>query len=164
MAAFATPVLAQSSLTLAWDPSSGSDVAGYNVYYGAASQTYTNTVSAGVATQATLTGMVPGTTYFFAVCAYDSLGLEGPLSTEFSYTVPLVVTSRSPLQIRHGAKGQVLLSGGGQAGKLYNILASGNLTTWMVVGTTTADTNGMVAYAAPLSATNSCCFYRLQAQ
>src|SRR5215831_15640133 len=37
----------QPSVTLAWDPSTASDVSGYKVYYGGASQTYTNTISVG---------------------------------------------------------------------------------------------------------------------
>jgi len=80
---------AQSSVTLAWDPSSADDVAGYNLYYGVASRTYTNEISVGDATSVTVTGLVAGTTYFFAVTAYDSAGLESAYSDEISYTVPL---------------------------------------------------------------------------
>ncbi|MGA2661952.1 MAG: hypothetical protein ABSH34_31110, partial [Verrucomicrobiota bacterium] len=35
------------SVTLAWGPSTDPTVVGYNLYYGGASQTYTNTVAAG---------------------------------------------------------------------------------------------------------------------
>ena len=41
-------------MTLAWDPSSGTDIAGYRLYEGVASRTYTNVIDAGIATNATL--------------------------------------------------------------------------------------------------------------
>src|SRR5712671_1390866 len=50
-------VRAASSVTLAWDPSPSGGVAGYNVYYGPASGTYTNMVTAGNATNATVSGL-----------------------------------------------------------------------------------------------------------
>src|SRR5438067_3721520 len=65
-----------ASVTLVWNPSPGTNVAGYNVYYGGASRSYTNKVNAGNATNATVSGLIEGGTYFFAVTAYDSNGLE----------------------------------------------------------------------------------------
>jgi hypothetical protein len=90
---------AQSSITLAWTASAGTDIAGYNVYYGEASHTYTTKVSAGDSTTGTISGLTPGVTYYFAVTAYDSVGLESGYSSEITYTVPLgapTVTLTSP--------------------------------------------------------------------
>src|SRR5262245_38938068 len=77
-----------ATLTLAWNASTGSSVAGYNLYYGGVSQNYTNMVNAGNSTNATVTGLNTGITYYFAVTAYDVAGLESPFSSEVSYTIP----------------------------------------------------------------------------
>jgi hypothetical protein len=76
------------SVTLDWDASTSTDIAGYNVYYGAASGSYTQMVSVGKATQTTITGLTAVTTYFFAVTASDSVGLESSYSDEASLLVP----------------------------------------------------------------------------
>jgi hypothetical protein len=83
----AASAFSQSSVTLGWDASSGAT--GYNVHYGTTSQSYPNTISAGSATSATITNLTPGTTYYIAVGAYGSLGIEGSYSGEMSYTVPV---------------------------------------------------------------------------
>ena len=86
---------ATGSVALAWNPSISTNVVGYNIYSGLASGVYTNKISvAGAATtNATLTGLVPGTTYYFAATAVDALGDESPFSNETSYSVP----TNSPL-------------------------------------------------------------------
>jgi hypothetical protein len=75
-------------------------VVGYNVYSGGASQTYTNMVSIGNVTNASVLGLAQGRTYFFSVTAVDSLGVESPFSNETSYSVPTntppVVTNTPP--------------------------------------------------------------------
>lgn len=76
------------SVILAWDPSTGTNVIGYNIYYGLTSQAYSVRISEGNVTNCTVSGLVPGTTYYFAATAYDSQGLESAFSNEISYTVP----------------------------------------------------------------------------
>jgi sulfur relay (sulfurtransferase) complex TusBCD TusD component (DsrE family) len=76
------------SVTLAWSASADPTVVGYNLYYGGASQTYTNLVAAGGLTTATVSGLLPGATYFFAATAVDSVGLASVFSNEISYQVP----------------------------------------------------------------------------
>lgn len=80
------------SVTLGWDPVSG--VSGYKVYQGGASHAYTNSVDAGNTTQKTLSPLIAGRTYYFAVTAYSSTGVESDYSAEISYTVP---TSTAPV-------------------------------------------------------------------
>jgi hypothetical protein len=82
---------ATGSVTLAWNASTNSIIAGYNVYYGGASGTYTNEICAGDATNATISGLVEGTTYYFAATSYDALGTNSPFSSEVSYLVPMNV-------------------------------------------------------------------------
>ena len=89
LTAFTASAQGQSSVTLAWDPSPGSAIAGYRLYEGGASRTYTNVIAAGNMTNATVSGLASGGTYFFAATAYDTSGLESDFSSEVSYTVPL---------------------------------------------------------------------------
>ena len=70
--------LASGMVTLAWNPSTNPTVAGYNVYYGGASGIYTNVVSAGNATNITISGLVAGLTYYFAATTYSDSGVESP--------------------------------------------------------------------------------------
>ena len=84
LSAFAT-----GSVTLAWNASTNPNVAGYNVYYGGASGAYTNKICAGNATNATISGLVQGATYYFAATTYVASGIESPFSSEVSSLVPL---------------------------------------------------------------------------
>ena len=78
----------QSIVTLAWDPSPDPTVVGYILYEGGASGDYTNATDVGNATSATVSNLVWGCTYYFAVAAYDTNDDESPLSGEISFTVP----------------------------------------------------------------------------
>src|SRR5271154_3267153 len=91
------PVFAAGSVTLAWSPSTDTNVTGYNVYFGGVSETYTNKISAGDTTSAVISNLVSGATYYFAATAYDSTGLESPFSNEASYAVPLTATNNPPI-------------------------------------------------------------------
>jgi hypothetical protein len=86
-----------ASVTLEWDPDTDPDAVGYNLYYGGASQTYTNMVAVGDATNTTISNLLPGVQYFFAATAIDIVGLESDFSNEMSCQVPaeLVVTPAS---------------------------------------------------------------------
>src|ERR1019366_330702 len=61
---------------------------------GAASGTYTNTVDVGNVTDATISSLISGTTYYFAATAYDTSALESDYSTEAIFTN---VTAASPV-------------------------------------------------------------------
>jgi len=83
------PALATTiSVTLAWTPSTDSAIAGYNIYYGGASHTYTNKISVGKATSVTISGLIQGKTYYFAATTYSASGAESAFSSELSYPVP----------------------------------------------------------------------------
>jgi len=80
---------APSSVTLAWNPSPGTNViTNYSVYYGVASRTYTNSVSARTNLTATVTNLVRGSIYFFAATAKDTNGLESDYSSEVLWFSP----------------------------------------------------------------------------
>lgn len=83
------------SVTLAWDPSPGTDViTNYNLYYGVASAAYTNVVSLGTNTSVSISNLVDGATYYFAATAVDTNGLESDYSTEVSTPVTVQLQLR----------------------------------------------------------------------
>ncbi len=84
---------ANGSVTLAWNPNLDPAVAGYNIYCGTASGAYTNEIDAGNATNVTLSGLVPGTAYYFAATTYSTAGIESTLSSEVAYLVPLTAAA-----------------------------------------------------------------------
>jgi hypothetical protein len=69
---------------------------GYNIYYGTASRVYTNKVSVGSATTATISGLTEGLTYFFSATTYAAQNMESDFSDEIAYTVPATVLNDPP--------------------------------------------------------------------
>jgi hypothetical protein len=96
LAALSTTVQAGQSVTLAWNQSTNPIVVGYKIYDGVASHTYTNMINAGNATNATISGLIPGTTYYFTATTYVSSGMESPFSSEVSYMVPFAAATLWP--------------------------------------------------------------------
>jgi hypothetical protein len=76
---------ADQPASLAWLPSPTADIAGYAVYYGSSSGVYDFRFDVGSQTNATISGLADGTTFFFAVSAYNQLGVESELSNEISF-------------------------------------------------------------------------------
>jgi hypothetical protein len=157
LTALSTTVHGQS-VTLAWNANTNSIIAGYNVYYGGASGTYTNQICAGNATNATISGLVEGTTYYFAATTYDALGTNSPFSSEVSYTVPILAR----VQFRVTPTRQFILTVNGPAGHTYDIQATQDFITWTVIGTVTAGTNGLSVFTDTNAASFSMRFYRTQ--
>jgi hypothetical protein len=94
VAALSASAQGQASVTLAWDAASPSGgISGYRLYKGGASGTYTNIIAVGNATTATSSNLVSGASYYFAVTAVGTNGLESDYSSEVSYTVPLPTNS-----------------------------------------------------------------------
>ncbi len=71
-----------ASMKLAWDPVVGVPIAGYKVHYGSASGEYTTTVNVGNVTTYTVTNLVNGAPYHFAVTAYNAAGQESGYSND----------------------------------------------------------------------------------
>src|SRR5262245_57266042 len=82
---FLTPALVAAGrvVTLEWYPNTETNLAGYKVYWGLASQSYgwSETVSAPVTTLA-LTNLSGNREYFFAITAFNTDGLESDFSDE----------------------------------------------------------------------------------
>ncbi len=75
-------------VTLAWDPNTESDLAGYKIHYGTTSRSYTSTVDVNRVTNYTVAGLSAGQTYFFAATAYNASGQQSGYSNEVSHTFP----------------------------------------------------------------------------
>ena len=84
-----------ASLTLAWNHSTSSNAAGYQVSYGTQSGKYTANVKAGYVTSIAINGLTEGTTYYFIVQSYDGAGTLGSPSPEISGKVPAAVPALS---------------------------------------------------------------------
>ena len=83
-------VLAQAaSIQVTWNANTEPDLAGYKVYMGTAPGVYGAPVDVGNVTAYTAT-LTPatGTTYYFALTAYDTSGNESVKSDEVSAFVP----------------------------------------------------------------------------
>ena len=77
-------------ITLAWDANTD-QIAGYKLYVGTQSGTYSQNFEVGNTTTATFNNATPGQRYCFAVTAYSSGSLESPTSNEvcgFSNAAP----------------------------------------------------------------------------
>src|SRR5262249_34602542 len=98
---FATNTYA-GQVSLTWNPSSSSNLVGYRLYYGQASQTYTSHIDVGLQTSYTVAGLTDGQTYYFAATAYNTAGYESAFSNEVSTTLttsattPVAAFSASP--------------------------------------------------------------------
>jgi hypothetical protein len=91
---FNTSALFAGEASLSWDPpttnTDGSpltDLNGYIVYYGTESGNYSQSIDVGNVTTYTVINLTPGTTYYFAVTAYDTSGNESAYSNEVNKVI-----------------------------------------------------------------------------
>jgi hypothetical protein len=80
--------LAAVSATLTWTPSPDPRAIGTMLVYGTASGTYTQSIDAGAEAELTVSGLVRGQTYYFAVYAYSE-DLQSDYSNEVHWTAVL---------------------------------------------------------------------------
>jgi len=96
-----------STITLTWDAETAADLAGYRVYYsqsaalpfqGTGAVQGASPVDVSTSNVATITGLDPGTPYYFAITAYNSTGLETGYSTivQVPELIPPSVALSSP--------------------------------------------------------------------
>ncbi len=80
------------SVRISWNHDPDPAVAGYRLHYGSASGVYTSIADARTNVSISISGLTPGQKYYFVVAAYNSAGIEGPPSSEVSFSVPLSLT------------------------------------------------------------------------
>src|SRR5881394_2296795 len=88
LTAASTRAQSTASVTLAWDPSVSTNVAGYRVYYGEENDWFQYSQNAGPLTATTIRNLEGGLTYFFTVVAYTVTGVESDPSEEVFYMAP----------------------------------------------------------------------------
>ena len=144
-------------VTLGWNASPDPTVAGYYFYYGTASGVYNNRIDVGANTTFTVSGLVPGTTYYFTTTSYNAAGIESSYVAEVSYVVPGILTvTQNP------ADGSVVVGFPVAPGQTYQLQASFDLMSWSNIWLTpTQTTNGWIEYEDPVTNTVSAKFYRL---
>jgi len=71
-----------ATVDLAWDTNTETDLAGYKMHYGTAKGVYNVVVDVGNKTSVNISGLTPGSTYFFVATAYDKSGNESEFSNE----------------------------------------------------------------------------------
>ena len=94
---------AADTLTLMWDPSPDSNVAGYLVYVGSQSGSYSATYDVGNTTSFGYPNASPGQTYYFSVAAYFAGPVIGTRSTEVSGT-----SNGTPVLVNPGTQSSVV--------------------------------------------------------
>ncbi len=153
-----------AKVTLAWDASPDSTVAGYRLYYGGKSESYTNASTLGNVTTVTISNLIEGVTYYFAVTAYDASGLESDFSGEVPYTVPISTSAPSlaNVQVAPGLAGPAVVAGTGNPGDKYTVLATKDFLSWQTLGTVVAGLDGTFQYSDLAAVSAPVRFYRLQ--
>jgi hypothetical protein len=181
-----------ASVTLAWNPSTDATAAGYHVYFWDAGTQSSNLlfaagmVTVGTVTNATVTNLVAGSTYTFAVTTMDADGVESLLSNEVTYQIPTnvvtgpVTLAIAPLTWATNLFNPPLVSTNRRTGRLntnyfyltlatlllkttnevsgaWSLLASSNLATWQ---TNLTGTNGTLNVI--LTNQGGKAFYRLK--
>jgi hypothetical protein len=109
-----------ADLTIAWDAPSDGITAGYIVFYGTAPQSYSAQVDVGHTTTYTVENLLAGTTYYFAVRAYDATGVLSDPSAEVTGT-----TASAPPAVTEPARPPVVTT----------LTLSADVTSPQLVGT-----------------------------
>ena len=91
---------AAEDVQLVWDPNTEPDLAGYVVLIGTAPRVYTQSVEVGPAQPfASINGLPGGLTYYFAVRAFNTAGLQSGLSNEVSVFVASTSAPAGPAPV-----------------------------------------------------------------
>jgi len=126
-------------VVLGWDANTETNLSGYAVYYGTASRNYSASKDVSSAfTSTTITNLQPGTNYYFAVTAKNTLGLESGYSPEVSCLVPVAVNN-PPVA---NAQSIAAVEDTAKAITLTGSDADGNALTYTIVSNPTRGTLG----------------------
>lgn len=88
LAVLTLPLMADRVVNLAWDANPESNISGYELSYGTASENRPNVIDAGLSTTVKTPPLKDGVTYYFAVRAKNTEGEFSDFSDQISYTLP----------------------------------------------------------------------------
>ena len=160
---FHSPVLADNIVRFKWLANTGS-VDGYNVYYGTGTRAYDYFLEVGNRTNVTVSNLIAGTTYYFAITAFNATG-ESDFSNELRYTVPTNAPPPIPsfvgITVTTGRQTRVTVTGA--TNRSYAIETTTNLYAWSNVGAVTIGPSGSAAFTDTNAPTQRKRFYRARA-
>jgi endoglucanase len=114
------------AITLKWNANTEANLAGYTVYSGTNSHSYNKSNFVGNVTTNTPTGLIAGTTYFFAITAKNTAGQESDFSNEAVVSMPAVLGQ--PVQASTQlAAGKIKLTWTSSISSLYRVYYKTNL-------------------------------------
>ena len=149
---------------LAWNASVSKDVTGYRIHYGTASGIYTTSIVLGNVTSTTVSGLAERATYHFAVSAFNATGLESGVSNEVNFKpgqlALKISTTATGATTATTATTATVLTVRGLIGRQYDIEASVDLNTWILIETVTVPEGGSLEFADPDAASYPQRFYR----
>ena len=102
---FIVPDAHPAQVTLAWDPNTEAELAGYKIYYGNYSDNYPWIIDVGTQTTCTISNLQSGRTYYIAATAYDTFGNQSDYSNEVVYRVATCRYTVSPFRQSFTASG-----------------------------------------------------------
>ena len=127
------PAFASGNVRLGWNPSSDPAVAGYKIYYGGSSRLYTNAIDVGNVTNATITGLMGGATYYFAATTYDAARLESAFSVEVPYLIPVRAILYLQIIRSNGVPVSLFITANGMIPNQWTLQSSRDLRTWTAI-------------------------------
>jgi len=131
---FSTTSHATDSVKITWEANGDPLIAGYKIYEGTKSRSYTRVATVGrTATSTTFTGLTTGDTYYFAATTYDKAGDQSAYSDEIVFT-PGPATLSAAVRLAN----QFSFTVQGLSGQKYVIQSSTDLRNWTVCQTNVA--------------------------
>jgi hypothetical protein len=141
-----------ADVKLSWNANSETDIAGYRIYKGLQSGTYTSNVfSSNPTTTATMTGLEEGKTYYFAATAINSASQESDYSNEVVYQVPVSVPVTFTITASSSGNGTISPSG-------TSTLDEGSSLTYAITAGTGYKVSDVVVDGASLGSRTSYTF------
>ncbi len=142
------------NVSLAWNANTDPDLAGYKVYYGHSSRNYSKNIDVGNITAYTVS--LPGNgTYYFAVTAYNTLGVESAFSNEISTRIIGACAYSVSVSIQSTGAGSSTGIATVTAGSGCAWTASSNVPWIMITSGSSRNGNGVVDFSIAANTTSS---------
>jgi hypothetical protein len=148
-----------STLRLAWTASASPDVVEYRVHVGTSPGQYLTSYSAGNVSSFSVSNLIGGTLYHFAVSAVNRAGLESDLSTPVSGLAPAVGPEVAGIMTETGSF-EVRVAGNPLAP--YIVEKSEDLRQWTEVVNAASDSQGRLVLKTQADRPRS--FFRVRPQ